>query len=210
MLNRYDIINHTIQRYFNDECKYLEIGVADPRTCFDRIIASNKTSVDPDPNYKYDYNMTSDEFFDGLGAGLLNFDKDHKWDVIFIDGLHLADAVYNDALNAFEHISDGGFIFFHDCSPENFTAAHSDYEFFQNNIHQWNGTTWKAFYRLRTEIDMKSYCVDTDHGIGVIEASKPGTPIEHTNTWFEFGELKKNRKEHLGLISVFEFLKMHR
>ena len=79
MLNRYDIINHTIQRYFNDECKYLEIGVADPRTCFDRIIASNKTSVDPDPNYKYDYNMNSDEFFDGLGAGLLNFDKDHKW-----------------------------------------------------------------------------------------------------------------------------------
>jgi len=210
MLNRYDIINHIIQRYFNEECKYLEIGVADPRTCFERIIASDKTSVDPDPNYKYDYGMTSDEFFDRLEAGFTEFDPDHKWNVIFIDGLHLADAVYKDAQNALKHITDDGFIFFHDCSPENFTAAHSDYEFFQNNIHQWNGTTWKAFYKLRTQLTSKIYCVDTDHGIGVIEVGKNGAPIPHTNIWYEFGELKKDREHYLGLISVFQFLKMHR
>jgi hypothetical protein len=210
MLHRYDIINHTIQRYFNEECKYLEIGVADPRTCFDRIIASDKTSVDPDTNYKYDFNMKSDDFFCDLFLGKTRFKPDHKWDVIFIDGLHLAEAVYNDALNALEHISDGGFIFFHDCNPENFMAAHSDYEFFKNNIHEWNGTTWKAFYKLRTELDCKTYCVDTDHGIGVIEVSKPGVPIPHTNEFYEFGELKRSREHYLGLISIFDFLKMHR
>lgn len=210
MLNRYDVINHVIQRYFNDECKYLEIGVADPQTCFNRIIASDKTSVDPDPDYKYNYNMTSDEFFEKLKSGQTEFAKDHKWNVIFIDGLHLADAVYKDAMNALEHITDDGFIFFHDCNPLTFTAAHSDYEFFKRNIHEWNGTSWKAFYKLRTELTSKTYCVDTDHGIGVIELSKPGTPIEHTNKWFEFGELKTQRIEYLGLINIFEFLRMHR
>lgn len=211
MANRYDIINFLSKTYYNHDCSYLEIGTEYPQNCFDLIQSKKKTSVDPskiDPNIKIDYLMTSDQFFDSVENGKTEFANDHKWDIIFIDGLHLAEQVYKDIQNAVKHCS--GFIILHDCAPSNFYNAHSDYEFFQKNRHEWNGSTWKAFYKYRTESNLKTYTIYTDYGLGVIDIKQTGTPIELNNPWFEFGKFKQNMKTDLNLISVEEFVDMHK
>lgn len=211
MANRYDIINFLSKTYYDHDCSYLEIGTEYPQNCFDLILSKKKTSVDPSKisaDVKIDYLMTSDNFFSDLEDGKTEFTKDFKWDIIFIDGLHLAEQVYKDIQNAVKHCS--GFIILHDCAPSNFYNAHSDYEFFQKNRHEWNGSTWKAFYKYRTETNLKTYTIYTDHGLGVIDINKTTKPIQLENPWFEFGKFKQNMKHDLNLISVDEFVNMHK
>lgn len=208
---RYDIINVLSEKYYNNNCSYLEIGVEYPEYCFDLVKANKKTSVDPSKIRDYihiDYLLESDQFFDKLEKGETEFKSDFKWDIIFIDGLHLAGQAYRDIQNALKHCS--GFILLHDCAPQNVWNAHSDYEYFQANRHEWNGTTWKAFYKYRTETDRKTYTVNTDYGVGVIEIGTPGMPISFDNKWFEYGQFKSNIQHDLNLISVDEFAEMHK
>lgn len=197
--------------YYNHDCSYLEIGVEYPSSCFDRIHCKKKTSVDPNrirPDIHIDYLMTSDKFFENLENKKTEFSPDHKWDIIFIDGLHLADQTYRDIKNSVNYCK--GFVVLHDCAPLDFKSAHSDYDYFkENNRDFWNGTVWKAFYKFRTETYLKTYTVDVDCGIGVIEIKNKGVPIEFNNVWFEYGKLKKNMDHDLGMISPIEFIKMH-
>ena len=213
-MNRIDIINHLINKHFPYDCRYLEIGVRDPGECFDHINATTKMSVDPGteqetPNATFPY--TSDDFFQKLRAneieGLLG---DYKWNIIFIDGLHLADQVYRDILNSIAHITKPGFVVLHDVSPPHWSWAHSDYDHYLEHGDLWNGTVWKAFYRARTLFPFNSYTVDTDQGVGVIETHKPAVPIEHDNKWYEYGKMNKNRQHSLGLISIEQFLERHK
>jgi hypothetical protein len=213
MIFRFDIINFLLKKYFNSEARYLEIGVADPTVCFNKIRCNNKTSVDPNkyiPSDFINYKITSDEFFQELENSNLEFPADYKWDIIFIDGLHLAEQVHKDIFNSIRHCNPNGFIVLHDCNPENWFNAYSDIEYFLNDPGEWNGTTWKAFYNFRVTMPIKSYTVDTDYGVGVIELNKQQQQIQHTNTWYEFGHFKYNRKEQVGLISVDEFYNMHK
>ena len=207
---RYNVINHLAAAYYDNNCSYLEIGVEHPENCFNLINALKKCSVDPQktrPEVHIDYQMTSDEFFEKLRNKKTEFEPDHKWDIIFIDGLHLADQVYRDIQNAINHCK--GFVVLHDCSPENFYNAHSDYKFFKENGGAWCGTTWKAFYKFRTETNLKTYTVDIDYGIGVIEMNSEGTPIKLDNPWFEYGKFKNNMTLDLGLITPIQFINDH-
>lgn len=207
---RYNVINHLAKAYYNNDCNYLEIGVEYPDSCFNLINAKNKTSVDPQkvrPDIEIDYNMTSDRFFEYLEDRKTEFEPDFKWDIIFIDGLHLAEQVQRDIQNAVNHCK--GFVVLHDCAPENFFNAHSDYDFFKKNGGSWNGTTWKAFYKFRTETGLKTYTVAIDHGIGIIEMNNIGIPIDFNNPWFEYGKLKDNMVYDLGLITPSQFINMH-
>lgn len=207
---RFDIINFLAEKYYNNDCSYLEIGVENPDNCFNRINATRKTSVDPTKirqNTNIDYLMTSDKFFERVENGSTVFDADFKWDIIFIDGLHLADQAYRDIINAAKHCA--GFILLHDCAPPNFWNAHTDYDYFLNYGGDWNGSTWKAFYKYRTETDRKTYTVDTDWGIGVIDVRTKDTPIKFENTWYEYGKFKSNMINDLGLISKDQFISMH-
>lgn len=212
MIFRYDIINFLLKKYFNSDAHYLEIGVADPNECFNKIQCNNKTSVDPNyymPSDDIDYKITSDEFFYKLDNSQLKFIKDYKWDIIFIDGLHLAKQVRKDISNSINHCNSNGFIVIHDCNPKHSYNAHSDEDYFLDNPHEWNGTTWKAFYNFRVTTPIKAYTIDTDYGIGVIEINKSQKTISHTNPWYEFGHFKNNRKEQIGLITIDEFYEMH-
>lgn len=210
---RYDIINRLLAKCGGSQAQYLEIGVDDPRRCFQRIRCSHKTAVDPvnkfQPPSKLLYPMTSNEFFTRLERGATAFSPDHRWDVIFIDGLHLAPQVYQDIQNAIRHCQPHGFVVLHDCNPATHLNAHSDLEYFHKNQGEWNGSTWKAFYRFRTESSLRSYTVDTDYGVGVIEMAERQLPIQDTNPWFEFGHFASRREEQIGLISVAEFLRRH-
>lgn len=212
-MHRIEVINFLIEKYFDENVRYLEIGVADPSACFDHINSKNKTSVDPAIEHhdmQIDYQLTSDTFFEKLENGeLKEFPSDYQWDIIFIDGLHLAEQVYKDIQNSLKHITITGFIILHDCNPPSWENAHSDHEYYLNNGGYWNGTTWKAFYRFRTESKYKTYTVDTDQGLGIIETGNMGMSAPHENPWYEYGVFSKNRQSALNLISVEDFITIH-
>jgi len=206
-MDHIDIINLLIKK--NNFQTYLEIGVSDPKNCFDKIKVTDKASVDPGIEFKenpVEFRLTSDKFFKHLENSKTRFDKDFKWDIIFIDGLHLAEQVYRDIKNSLNHISDNGFIILHDCNPPNSYFAREDY--MVNGVYDsWNGTTWKAFYKIRTEgLNIETYTIDTDWGLGVIKKANKPNHIPFENPFFEYNIMSENRQNHLGLISINEFL----
>jgi len=210
---RCDVINRLLAAHFGEDAQYLEIGVDDPRRCFNRIQCRHKTAVDPVDKFprpaKINYQLTSDAFFHQLEDGTTEFPTDHQWDVIFIDGLHLAEQVDRDIHNALWHCSPNGFVVLHDCNPATHLNAHSDLDYFIKHQGEWNGSTWKALYKVRAESHLQSYTVDTDYGIGIIEMRGAQEPIARSNPWFEFGSFSAHREEQIGLISIAEFQRRH-
>ena len=66
---------------------------------------------------------------------------DITFDVIFIDGLHLADQVEKDIDNALKFIKEDGFIILHDVNPPTEWHARESYLFFNSPAAgAWNGT----------------------------------------------------------------------
>jgi Methyltransferase domain len=221
---RWDIINHLIRRY--NYKSYLEIGYAQGWS-FDRVdIEQNmkaattiKLAVDPRP-WKYEWQeslprgtvyfgldgkdsqvlvkMTSDEFFSRI-------DKDIKFDVVFIDGLHKTDQVDRDLWNSLKHLNVNGTIVLHDCNPpteEHVTTGTLSWE--------WNGDVYKSILKLHQDPNVEFYVVDTDWGCGIVKRHSGRTihdkrmaPVEAYNNWHYFDT---NRKELLNLITVEDFL----
>ena len=197
-MKRYDIINTMIKKY--NYVNYLEIGVRDPSQCFDKIIAEHKDGVDPEPlGNNVNYPITSDQFFE------LIKDEDIKYDIIFIDGLHLMEQVDKDIENSLKHLTDNGVIVMHDCNPPTEFYQRENYEV-DGQFPPWNGTVWKSFAKLRlNNQDLDLCCVDCDWGIGIIRRGVSSNPKLSGKLDFNF--LNKNRKYLLNLISVNEFIK---
>jgi len=89
-MDRTFIINYYLHTKKNPT-HYLEIGVRNPDSNFNRVIASVKDGVDIDSGSKCNYIMSSDEFFSKNST---------KYDIIFIDGDHLFEQVYKDVINS--------------------------------------------------------------------------------------------------------------
>ncbi len=124
------IINYLLSKA-SGKTTYLEIGVRNPNDNYNHIIADYKYSVDPGIEYKgnpVDFRMISDKFF-----GLLSNDKilssEIKFDLIFIDGSHVAERVDKDITNSMKYIKDDGFIVLHDCNPPTEWHARDSYSF---------------------------------------------------------------------------------
>jgi hypothetical protein len=200
---RYDVINWFLQQ--TSQRRYIEIGVRNPEDCFNRIDASYKVSVDP--GFEVDVNLadvklTSDEFFDALKSGKLELPHS-RFDVIFIDGLHHAEQAYRDIKNSVEILDTPGYIVMHDCNPPTRFHAREDYAEFGPAGGNWDGTTWKAFQRFRTESDLNSYVIDTDWGLGVIESHASAEEFRldsNINPFYEFAVFESNRKQILNLV----------
>lgn len=193
---------------FDRDTNYLEIGVREPDANYNHINAHSKHSVDPGIEFKenpVDFKLTSDSFFEKLERKEILVDE-NKFDVIFIDGLHLADQVDKDTKNALNFIKDDGFIVLHDCNPPTQWHAREEYGFQLTPAKgYWNGTTWKAFLKWRFNAIVNSCCVDTDWGVGILSKKHAiGNCINESNPFFEFEELERNRKESLNLISFSE------
>ena len=210
-MQRFDIINRLISRF--DYRSYLEIGVRNPAECFDLIQCENKTSVDPGiemPSAKVDYRLESDEFFRQLDADSLPLRSDIRWDLVFIDGLHISDQVLRDIDNSIRHLSPGGCIVLHDCNPPSAYCAREDYEV-DGRRDAWNGTVWKAVYYVRTHKGYQDFVirtVDTDWGVGIMmRCSSPYTipPLTFRNRFFEYNLMAKNRERDLGLLAADQF-----
>ncbi len=204
---RTDIINYFLS--LSKVKRYLEIGVRNPSKNFDRIHATVKYSVDPGIEFKenpVDFQMTSDDFFKRLAKGELSILPNIEFDVIFIDGLHLADQVERDIINALKHLSKSGFIILHDCNPPTVFHQREDYDYENSPASTfWNGTTWKAFYKLRYHPDLFSICFDCDWGVGILSYNKQVgfNQLIHSmeNPYYDYNFLKAHRKRHLNLES---------
>jgi hypothetical protein len=202
---RYDILNDLISKYKFK--KYLEIGVRNPDECFDLVKCEIKHSVDPgyeNPNANIDYKFTSDSFFNLLKSNELNLQPDYKWDIIFIDGLHISTQVDKDITNSLDHLNKDGIIVLHDCNPPELWYAREDY-IVDGIAYGWNGTVWKAIYKLRsTRPDLFICTVDTDYGIGIIKRGSQNC-CEFDNPYYEYRQFEKNKKDYLNLVSIEEY-----
>ncbi len=198
-MKRSQLINLLIEK--NGYKTYLEIGVNTPSQTgwvWDSIKADVKHGVDPNPATKATFVMTSDEFF-ATKASM-------KYDLIFVDGLHVFDQAYRDIENALKWLNDGGTIVVHDCNP--LLEKH------QQPVHTagiWNGDVWKAILKLRMERpDLYIYTVDTDFGCGVIQKGSQELfkPEDMRDDVYSFEFFRANRKEILNLVSFHKFKRM--
>jgi hypothetical protein len=205
---RYDIINTLLD--CTKKRRYLEIGVRNPDHCFKRIQAEYKISVDPGLESKVnlaDIKLTSDQFFCQLKSGKLSL-LSSEFDVIFVDGLHLADQAYRDILNSMEILANPGYVVIHDCNPPTRFHAREDYREPGPAGGCWNGTTWKAIQRFRTENDFNCYVVDSDWGVGIIEKHKQNEEFRlntEINPFFEYSVFSTHRSKILNLVSAADF-----
>jgi hypothetical protein len=210
--SRTDILNYLLeicQRISGtNETSYLEIGVRIPTANFSSIKAFRKFGVDPGievPSQDVDFHMTSDEFFKKLDGGEV-LSSEIRFDVVFVDGLHLAEQVDRDVANALRFTKDHGFVVLHDCNPPTEWFAREQYHFFRDHSRNcWNGSTWKAFLKWRSVSSISSCCIDTDFGVGILSKSfSLGAPNTSPNPFFEYQVLSNNRTAMLNLISFDE------
>jgi hypothetical protein len=210
-LSRTDIINFLLSINQKDT-NYLEIGVRNPEDNFNHIKAGSKYSVDPGLQFienPVDFKMTSDVFFQKLSNNEVLSNK-IKFDVIFIDGLHLAPQVDRDVANALNYIKEDGFIILHDCNPPSEWHSRECHGYKQTPAtNNWNGTTWKAFLKWRSNPSLNSCCIDSDWGVGVLSKNyQIGKSIHGSNPFFEFSLLEENRTDYLNLIDFTNFKKI--
>ena len=197
-MTRSELINHFIKRHKYKT--YLEIGVntpAQPGYNYDSVEVSVKHGVDPAVDTTY--RMTSDDFFTNHISS--------KYDIIFVDGLHIFEQAYRDIMNSLLWLNDNGTIIVHDCNPVKEITQRQE-----RASDVWHGDVWKAILKLRFEVpDVIIYTVDTDEGCTVIRKGKqknldsPGSKIDpYTYDYFH-----KNRTKILNLISVRKFLRTY-
>ena len=185
-MDRISIINHFIVK--NGYCSYLEVGVREGHT-FAQINCEYKASVDP--AYNPTYKMTSDEYFDTH--------PDHRYDLIFIDGLHLAEQFVKDVHNALGILNPGGTIICHDVLPRQ-----KDWAGPTQFVSKWCGTVWLGWAHLRmNEPNLQMIAVDTDYGIGIIAPGFQNVyPQQDSITWEQY----INNKQITNAISEEEFI----
>jgi hypothetical protein len=196
-MTRTELINGLIKKY--NFKTYLEIGVnTQSQPGYNWVGVDIPVKHGVDPNVDTTYRMTSDEFFDNYIS--------QKYDIIFIDGLHLFEQVYRDITNSLNHLVDGGIIVVHDCNPITEITQRRE-----RASDSWHGDVWKSIVKLRIEDPNIDICtVDTDEGCGIIKKGfqellkiSEGTNID------DYSFLENNRKEALNLISVNEFIEKY-
>lgn len=176
-MTRIELIQGLIDK--NGYKSYLEIGVNTPMQpgySHDSIKVDIKHGVDP--NVDTSYRMTSDDFFK---------QNKNKYDIIFIDGLHLWEQCARDTISSLLILNDGGTIVVHDCNPTTEITQRRE-----RASDAWHGDVWKAIVQVQMIDDVIVQTIDTDEGCAVITKGKRNS--------FDF--LDKNRKALLNLITV--------
>ena len=200
-MKRYEIINRIIQtKNYKD---YLEIGVRDGE-CFKEIRCLNKTGVDPNPTSPHTtHRQTSDDFFRSIP-------EETKFDIVFIDGLHLDFQVDRDIHNSLKHLREGGTIVLHDCNPPTIHHAGETPVFSPPINGEWNGTVYLSLIKLRlynSGLDLKT--VDSDWGVGILTKGISKTIDVFPTEALSWEFFNKNRELILNLISVENFKELY-
>ena len=190
------IINNLIEK--KKYTSFLEIG-CDKNANFSEISILKKIGVDP--NSGGTHKMTSDEFFKN------NLDK---FDLIFIDGLHVSSQVDRDIENSLKFLKFGGVILLHDCLPKKIW-----HQVVPCVYPKWNGDVWKSIVKSRTKNNINTYTIVADNGIGVILKEKNKKILNLSADKLKklkYKDYFNNHSEFMNLISVekfFEIIKNH-
>lgn len=192
MLNRISIIQNLIDK--NGYTDYLEVGVQ-AGDCFNAIRCENKVGVDPDKSSAATVHLTSDEFFE------LN---EAKYDIIFLDGLHISEQLDKDIENSLNCLKKGGTIILHDCLPTN--------EYVQMVPHttqdEWTGDCWKSFVKLRMEReDLSLHTVNTDWGCAIIQRGH--NELLKVNVPIDYHGFVAFKNDWMNVISEQQFIEMY-
>ena len=149
-ISRLDLIRKIINK--NNYKSYLEIG-CDDNKIFNSIYLREKIGVDP--YIGGNFRGTSDEFF---------LQNKKKFDLIFIDGLHIYNQVKKDIVNSIAVLNKNGTIILHDCLPQTLSA-----QALPRYRYLWNGDVWKAIVEIRTWHDVDTITVSIDQGVSIIK-----------------------------------------
>lgn len=170
-LRRLDILQRFVERF--GYASYLEIGVAGGAT-FKHLPITDKVGVDP--NWRLWYALdrrvkktTSDRFF---------AKNRRRFDLIFIDGLHVAEQANRDITNALETLAPGGTIVVHDCMPMT-----KEQQVVPRVQTSWTGDVWRAFLKASQDPGLDTLILDTNRGCGVIRrgprpVAAPAPPMD--------------------------------
>ena len=156
-MKRTEIINQIIKdRGFGS---YLEIGIGSGHNF---VNVNCETKVGVDPEYKKLSNVLSvksDTFFN---------QQNDTYDLIFIDGLHHAEQVERDIVNAWFSLNSGGIILIHDIKPLDEVCQRVPRE-----SVAWTGNVWRAWLGLKSNYPkLKTSYINERVGIGMIEKSR--------------------------------------
>lgn len=177
---KHNIINRLVKE--NDCKSYLEIGYGNGYN-FNQIQVKDKVSVDT--NGKATFNDGSDEFF---------VKNDKEFDCVFIDGLHHADQVRKDIINALR--CNAKVICLHDTLPPTL-----DHQIVPRKQLSWTGDVWRAVVGFHNEYpDVKLETYKADYGLTVIypEGKKVRKHFEDMEMTFE--EFNENKVKLLNVI----------
>jgi len=183
LFNRVSFITAATQKF--NECRYLEIG-CDNNICFRSIPVINKIGVDPERGGTI--KDTSDNFFKN---------NKNKFDVIFIDGLHIFEQCRKDVINSLKVLDKNGYIFLHDMTPRSWV---------EENVPRlqpiWSGNIWKVALELIKTKGIDFFIVHADHGVGVIK-KKEENVIYHD----DYENIKNLKfKDFLNLNKQFKYV----
>lgn len=197
MVMRWDVLNHIAKRI--GARRYLEIGVADG-SCMRQIDVAEKWGVDPNPSIEavkastVFVPRTSDEFFATIA------ERAGKFDLVFIDGDHIAEQVLREVASAIKLLSTRGVIVLHDCNPH--TEAMQEVP---ARVGEWTGDVWKAIVRLRRSGYILRV-VNSDYGVGILpRASEQGAPPIVSDESLTWDDLVARREELLGLVDPWDW-----
>ncbi len=185
---RWDLIEYLIKK--NNYTDYLEIG-CDKDQLFSKVKIKNKVGVDPYSGGNV--RKTSDKFF---------LENNQKFDIIFIDGLHIYSQVKKDILNSVMCLKPNGIVLVHDCMPDSLgKQAVPRYKM------QWNGDVWKAIVDLRQNNNLEIYTCEIDQGIGIVSNKQNSSilKLEKPIKKIKFEDYFNNYKEYMRVINLQEF-----
>jgi len=183
---RLDIIQLFIKK--NNYKSYLEIG-CDKNDVFSKI---NIKKIGVDPNSGGTVRLTSDDFFKT---------NKEKFDLVFVDGLHVYDQVKRDIINSLEVLNNNGAILIHDCLPQ---------KIWEQNVPRmngvWTGDVWKVIPFFRSNPSLDVYTCDADWGISIIfkRDNQNILKLDQDTKKLKFKDYYYNYKSYMNVVSSEE------
>ena len=162
-MEKYDrlvYVEKAVRKIGFDNCKYLEIGVCNGYI-FNKLDLKEENKYGVDPDRGGNYRMTSDQFF--------SENKEKKFDVIFMDGLHHYNQCQRDIINSLKCLNDNGVILIHDMIPTNSLVEYIPRRAI--NSH-WTGDVWKCAVEIQNSQNLDFVIANCDCGVGILKPKK--------------------------------------
>jgi predicted O-methyltransferase YrrM len=141
---------------------YLEIGVSKGQT-FKCVVLASGTKVAVDPNFQFDYQQQQrtranvEELFvqEPSDVYFSTVPKGHKFDLVFLDGLHTFEQTYRDFCNCLAHAHERTVVLIDDTVPNSpFSAINDQRRSVAMKKHcnhpdvLWHGDVYKVIFAI--------------------------------------------------------------